>query len=177
MSLASLMWLLPVFFMLHDFEELIMFRPWLRRTGGHVRARFPALAARALPHLERLSTSAFSLAVAEEFVLLAAFTWAAVEFRWHAPWAGLLIAFFLHLVIHLVQWAALRRYVPVFFTSLLAAPYCVYALAYLLRGGFVTWAQALLWAAIFAVILVVNVLFAHKLAARFQAWLDHYAPA
>jgi hypothetical protein len=49
--------------------------------------RFPSLATRVLPHLERLSTSSLALAVAEEFLLLSAVTYFAVEYRLYAGWA------------------------------------------------------------------------------------------
>ncbi|MBI2332821.1 MAG: HXXEE domain-containing protein [Chloroflexi bacterium] len=72
MTLDTLLWLLPAVFMFHDFEEIIMVRPWLQKNTPLLRERFPKLAERVLPQLESLSTSAFALAVAEEFILLTA---------------------------------------------------------------------------------------------------------
>jgi hypothetical protein len=101
----SVMWLLPVVFMLHDFEEIIVLRPWLEREAGYLQQHFPRLATRVLPHFSQLSTSAFALAVAEEFVLLSAVTLFTVEREHYALWAGLVLAFGLHLVFHIVQFA------------------------------------------------------------------------
>ena len=39
LSTPTLLWLFPIAFMLHDFEELIGFEPWLKRHGSEIRSR------------------------------------------------------------------------------------------------------------------------------------------
>jgi hypothetical protein len=121
LKIENLMWLLPVIFMLHDFEEIIMMRPWIDRNAVFLRERFPRLADYMLGHLEKLSTPSFALAVAEEFMILVAVTYLAVEHGWYAVWGGLLLAFFAHIIVHLVQFLAIRRYAPMIITSVPAA--------------------------------------------------------
>ena len=171
MKIENLMWLLPVVFMLHDFEEIIMMRPWFDRNAGFLRERFPRLTDRLLGHYEKLSTSSFTLAVAEEFVIITAVTFLAVEQGWFAVWGGMLLGFFAHLIVHFVQFLVLRRYVPMIITSVPAAIYCIYAVNHLLTAGYTTWPALWPWALFFIAFIAVNVLLIHGLAARFEQWL------
>lgn len=172
MKVDSIMWLLPVVFMVHDFEEIVMFKHWFANEGPALRHRFPRLAARVLPHMERLSTAAFALAVAEEFVLLSLFTLIAVEFGLYSLWASMLLGFFIHLLVHIGQFLVYRRYVPVILTSVLGSIYCLWALLSFAADGLLDWAHILLWTPIFVVAIVANGVFIHFVAARFEAWLQ-----
>lgn len=165
------MWLLPVVFMVHDFEEIIMMRPWIDRNSGFLRERFPRLAQRIVGQMEKLSTSSFAFAVAEEFLIISIVTFLAVEYQWYAVWGGMLVGFFAHIVVHFAQFIAVRRYVPVIFTSVPAAIYCGYALHYMLTGEYFSWATVWPWALVFTVFIAVNIMLVHKLAARFELWL------
>jgi hypothetical protein len=171
-QLESLLWLLPVLFMLHDFEEIIMLRPWLTREAGHLAQRFPFLAARALPHLQRLSTSAFAVAVAEEFVLLSFLTWLVVERAWYALWAGVTLAFFIHLVVHAAQFVVYGRYVPAIVSSAVVGPLSLLALCQVNASVALRWPVVAGWTGIALVAMAANVALAHVLAARFEAWLQ-----
>ncbi|HEX6271090.1 MAG TPA: HXXEE domain-containing protein [Anaerolineales bacterium] len=166
------MWLLPIAFMIHDFEEIIMMRPWAAKNSGEIQRRFPALAARMLPQMERLSTSSFALAVAEEFILLSAITYFAVEYELYSVWAGVLLVFFIHLVGHIIQFVLYRKYVPVILTGLIASLYCVFALYFLNLQNYLLWPDVAKWTVISAVVLIMNLVFVHSLARRFEKWLN-----
>ncbi len=171
MKTETLMWLLPIVFMLHDFEEIIMVQAWVEHNAGQLRTRFPQLAARLLPHLEKLSTSSFALAVAEEFVLLSVVTYVTVELELYSVWAGILVGFFIHLIAHIVQFAIYQRYIPAIFTSVLSTIYCLGTLYYLSGRNYLIWAEVFLWTFIALIVIVTNVILAHKLAAWFEQYL------
>lgn len=177
MSLETLMWLLPIVFMLHDFEEIIMFRPWLQRESARLRLRFPRFAPRMLQQLESLSTSSFALAVAEEFVLLVMVTYWCVANQRYSAWAAVVLVFFLHLIMHIGQFALYRRYIPTIITSVVASIYCVVALWYLADLGLLAWPALLIDTLIAILLVVANFVFAHWIAARFERWLQNYAQA
>lgn len=42
-TLEKMMLLLPIVFMFHDFEEIIMFRWWLRKNRSQLQQRFPSV--------------------------------------------------------------------------------------------------------------------------------------
>ena len=172
MKIETVMWLLPIVFMIHDFEEIIMIKPWTARNSSEIQRRFPSLASRMLPHLERLSTSSLALAVAEEFVLLSAVTYIAVEYDLYSVWAGVLLAFFIHLIVHIIQFLLYGKYIPVIITSLITSLYCTFALYFLNLNNYLVWPDVAKWTMLSVVILIVNLVFVHSLAARFEKWLN-----
>ena len=171
MKIENLMWLLPVVFMLHDFEEIIMMRPWIDRNSVFLHEKFPRLSDRILGHYEKLSTSSFSLAVAEEFIIITAVTFLAVEHGWYSAWAGMLLGFFAHIIVHIIQFLALRRYAPMIITSIPSAIYSVYAVNFLLSAGYTTWKALWPWTLFFITFVAVNMLLIHRMASAFEHWL------
>jgi Protein of unknown function with HXXEE motif len=122
MTTETLMWLFPSVFMLHEFEEIIGFRPWWDQNRNALLKRYPRVGQRLRLQYDPLSTSSFALVVAEEFVLVSALTLLCVLFGWTSFFAGLVIAYLIHLGVHTGQFLLWRRYVPMIATSLLTAP-------------------------------------------------------
>jgi hypothetical protein len=175
-KIETLMWLLPIVFMFHDFEEIIMFKPWLDANRASLENRLPKQMLRALAEQSRLSTSAFALAVAEEFIVLSALTLLTVELDLYPFWAGIMLGFFIHLIIHIGQFAAYRGYVPVILTSLPSGLYCLIALHDLNFYHPLDWGQVVMWTIISLVIIGANLALALKLASKFEAWLGRHFP-
>ncbi len=172
MKIETLMWLLPSVFMIHEFEEIIMLAPWLSRDGDEVRRKFPSFASKALPIYRRLSTASFAFAVLEEFTILSIVTCLCVEFGFYNVWTGVLTAFSLHLIVHIIQFAVYRRYLPFVVTSFLCLPYCVYAPYFLFDHKLLVLSHAALWTMIAAAIVYPNIALALRLAIAFEKWLD-----
>ena len=167
MNIDTVIWLLPAVFMVHDFEEIIFMKAWLNRNASRLRTRFPRIASRIIPHLESLSTEAFALCVAEEFILLCLAVLLMAENGWYSAFAGLVLAYGAHLIVHLVQALAFRSYIPAVLMSLLTAPYCFWAL--FSCRHLIVWTEAIGWAGIFLTIIVPNLLLMHLLAGKFDA--------
>ncbi len=163
-----IVWLLPIVFMLHDFEEIIFFRQWFERNKGYLEGRFPKFAPRIIRHVEAISTSGFALAVAEEFVLISAITLCSVLSGWSFLWLAAFMAFALHLVVHIVQWIALRRYIPAIATTFPALAYCGWVLGELISRNIFFFRQIALCGIVGTILMVVNLFFAHKLALRLR---------
>lgn len=174
MSLASVLWLLPAVFMFHDLEEIIMVRPWIQKNANVLRQQFPKLAMRVLPHAEKLSASGFALAVAEEFVILTVLTFVAVEYELYSMWIGMMLGFFLHLFVHIGQFLVMKKYTPGIWTCLPAGLYCAYALHVVQTTKLAKWDEIFVWTLIALVILILNLLFAHLLGAKFDKFLDRH---
>jgi hypothetical protein len=45
-KIETLMWSLPIVFMFHDFEKIIMFKPWINENRVSLTKHFPKLGAR-----------------------------------------------------------------------------------------------------------------------------------
>jgi len=168
----NLMWLLPVVFMLHDFEEIIMIKPWLARSSAGLARRFPRLLRLLKSSTAKLSPSAFALIVAEEFIVISGLTWRAVATANLTLWLAVLIGFFLHLLLHVGQFIAARQYVPVILTSVPAACYCLYA-AWRFNQLFpLNWSTILLWSLGMVAFIGINMAAGVRLARSFDDWLQ-----
>ena len=129
---------LPLAFVLNDAEEIAVQHRWMRAHGAELAQCFPKFRA-IIARLSALGTGAFAIAAAEELVvLLAATAYVLVGGAWAAEvWGALFLAFSLHLIVHVVQAAMVRGYVPGLVTSLLLLPYAAYGV----------WSISLVWTA------------------------------
>ena len=175
-KIETLMWLLPIVFMFHDFEEIIMFKPWISANGAALEKRFPRWAPRVLAVHNKISASAFALVVAEQFVILSTLTLLAVELELYPFWTGMMLGFFIHLLIHIGQFIVYRRYVPVILTSLPGGLYCLLALHDLNIQHPLDWGLVAIWALVSLIIISANLALAFKLAMKFEGWLEKNFP-
>ena len=111
---------LPLAFVLHDAEEIAVQGRWIRTHGAELSRRFPKFEPM-IARLGALGTRGFAIAAAEELaVLLAVTAYVLVGGTWAAEaWGAVFLAFSLHLIVHAVQAAMVRGYVPGLATSLL----------------------------------------------------------
>jgi hypothetical protein len=159
--------------MFHDFEEIIFFKSWINKNKDELAKRFPKISKRFLFRLEKLSTAAFSLAVAEEFVLLSLITVGSVLFDNYWLWLAAFMGFFVHLLVHLVQWIVLKRYMPAICTTFLSLIYCGYALFVIISNNIFQPLEIVLWTVVGLGLMGVNLVFAHKLAEKFDKRQQH----
>ena len=168
MDFKIIVWLLPIVFMIHDFEEIIFFKSWIARNKDYLWDKFPKLSKRLFVRLENFSVPAFSLAVAEEFVLLSIVTVLSVVYESYLLWFGIFMGFFIHLLVHLIQWIALRRYIPAIYTSIAALFYCIFSLNYILKNKLFETNEIFVWTFIGFGFMMINLIIAHKLAELFD---------
>ena len=164
-----ILWLLPALFILHDLEEMLSFKPWLRRNGQQIRERFPAPVGRMVDHLENISVKQFAAMATEELVILTAVTVYASLSANYYPWLALLLAFGLHLLAHLAQWLVMRRYVPSAITSLLCLPVFIYIVWTLAADQLFTLQEFILCAIAGTLVVAVNLFTIHQIAS-YAAW-------
>jgi hypothetical protein len=167
-NFSVIVWLFPIVFMLHDFEEIIFFKPWINKNKEYLTEKLPKISKRFLPHINNLSTSGLALAVAEEFVLLSLITLGSVLFDNYLLWLAAFMGFFLHLLIHIGQWIILKRYIFGIWTSFFALIYCVYTFHEIIVNNIFTSSQIILWTIIGCGLLGINLFFAHKLGEMFD---------
>lgn len=170
-KLQLLMVVLPVIFMLHDFEEIIMLRSWLDRNRHELHRRFPRFEAflSKRGHFE-YSTSAFAIGVAHEFILLSAVSLCSIYHEAYEWWFGVFMAYFIHLFVHIAQWIIYRKYVPVIITSLLTLPYCFYTFILFVKSSVLSFSQTLLWMLIGIVFIIFSLPSAFFFMSKFNKW-------
>jgi len=74
-------------------------------------------------------------------------------------------------LVHIGQFVAFRSYVPVIITSVPAAIYSLIALYDLNEAHPLDWKMVTVWAVVSLGIIVANLLFALKIAQKFDVWL------
>ncbi|MBR1845009.1 MAG: HXXEE domain-containing protein [Oscillospiraceae bacterium] len=114
-------WLFPVIFMFHEMEEIIGFHLWLNGNMGMLKEKYPTIA----KEYEHHSTEGFALAVFEEYLLCIAISILSVVTGWYGLWLGGLVAFALHLAVHIGQSVVIRKYIPAVATSVIVLPLSV----------------------------------------------------
>lgn len=165
------MLLLPVVFIIHEYEEIIMFRRWLSRNREELNKRFPQFEKFLVRrHLFDYSTATFAVGTVHEFILVATVSLCAVWQGAYQWWFAVLIGHSIHLLIHLIQWMIYRKYIPVIVTTLLTLPYCIYAFAKFTDAAFLSSSQMLLWTTIGVVLTALSLLSAFYLMSKFHEW-------
>ncbi len=143
LTTQTLIWLFPIAFMFHDFEEVILREPWLKKNAGDVLARLP----RGVPAFLRKQIRAVFAETAGEFAFPVGLAFALASFSAflaleYGQYAFFLLAsggFFLHGFMHVGQALLLRRYVPAVITSLvIAIPYGLLLFPRLIQQGVVS---------------------------------------
>lgn len=171
-DIKAVVWLFPILFIFHDFEEIIFMQPWISKNRHYLCKRFPTLSKRLLPHFDNLSTSSFAFGVAEEFILISIITVISYVTNWYILWVGLFIAFTLHLVIHCLQALIVRQYVPAIITSIICLPICIYIIKNTVKLFQLD--TVILYSICAFIIMVVNLVFVHKGMDIFGEWLSKY---
>ncbi|WP_438444776.1 HXXEE domain-containing protein [Gorillibacterium sp. sgz5001074] len=165
-STATLMWLFPVVFMLHDFEEIIFIDGWWERHGSAVLPKLPARLRPRFLRIAQMTSAQFAVAVLLEFICFIPVTYAAVERGWLYLLLAANAVLFLHVFTHVGQWLYLGRYTPGVVTAvLLGIPYPVYFFYRLLQEGLIGWGD--IYRSLPAGLLVIPlVLLGHELGRR-----------
>ncbi len=170
-----LMALLPVIFMFHDFEEIIMFKPWLTKNKSEIEKRFPKLNDLLnKKQIYSLSTSAFAVAVLHEFILISIVAYLSLWYSAYYLWFAAFSAYFIHLLVHIGQWIIWRKYVPVIISSIITLPYCIYTLTLFIKSGQMNLETMLLWALIGVIITLLSFPSAFYFALKFNKWKSNY---
>lgn len=165
MTIETLIWLFPIMFMIHELEEIIFMKPWIKKNAATIQKRFPFIGRRFRKATKDFSTRKFALIVAEEFIIISAVTVVSMQWGFINMFTGMLIAYSLHLFIHIVQFIIYRRYIPTIVTSLISIPYLVFAFMGIAASPAVSVVWSLTFAGIFAVVLAVNLFACHYIVA------------
>lgn len=118
--------LFPIFFMIHEFEEIIMIEKWVAKNRSEITARLPKISS-IVGNMLAIDTRRFSIIVAEEFFIVSVATVISAYFGNWILWYACLGAFGIHLTGHLLQFIIWRKYMPAIVTTFLCLSYCVWA--------------------------------------------------
>lgn len=171
-NLQTIVWLFPILFIFHDFEEIIFLRAWVGKNKPYLMKSFPGLSQKMLPHLEGITTSGFALGVGEEFILITTITIISFVMNWYDLWIGTFIAFTFHLLIHCLQALLIRKYVPCIVTSVICLPICLVMIFQVMP--FFTLNTIIIYSLLGMAIVLVNIIALHLVMAAFSKWISKY---
>ena len=165
-DLYKLIWLFPTAFILHDFEELIFFEPWLKKNASmimeRISGRVPVFLEKQIHAITQKTTTQFALPICLIFLLTWISSLLAAEYGKYSFFLAASGLFFLHGFMHIGQAIFLRRYVPALITSvLIVIPYGSILFWRLLTERIIEPSNLLPLFAISIVIVVPFILFMH----------------
>ena len=173
-DINAIIWLFPIIFMFHDFEEIIFIKPWFTKNRERIIVRFPKISERFLPYSDSLTTSSFSLGVAGMFILISVVTITAYFSNWYYIWFGVFFAFTIHLLIHCLPGFILKGYVPAIVTSVICLPICCYIIVLFLQQYEMGNKRTALFIVIGCAIMAVTRLAMQPVMQTFDRWLSAY---
>lgn len=163
----TLLWLFPIAFMFHDFEEIILGELWLKKHGSEIKARIKKrvpdfLASQMSAALDK-STAELALPISLIFSLTFLATFLATVYGQYGFFLLASSVFFLHGFMHLGQAILLRRYVPAVLTSVvIAIPYGLILYGRLLGEGTISLTELLVNFLIAIVLTIPFILVMHR---------------
>ncbi|WP_434296020.1 HXXEE domain-containing protein [Clostridium sporogenes] len=170
-TLYAIVWLFPIIFMIHDFEEIIFTGTWKKRYKKACKES----KMKKVPFSDFVSTSSFSCAVAEEFIIFSMVTFLSCYFNNYVAWYGLFFAIVLHFVIHFVLSLKFRHYVPGLVTSIIFLPFSIYILYIVTEMNKYSWQTICLSSIIGFIIVLLNIAILHKMMSKFSNYLKKFA--
>ncbi|RDW21273.1 HXXEE domain-containing protein [Oceanobacillus chungangensis] len=146
LNVQTLIWLFPIMFILHDFEEIIMVEKWLKRNSTSLYDTLPKKIADRVIKQFSMSTVQFAVAVLVIFLFVSSSTIMANQYVIQGLLGNIYIftiitlTFFLHAFTHIGQSIVLRTITPGVFTSvIIIIPYSFVLYRSLLVNEVITW--------------------------------------
>ena len=146
LDVQTLIWLFPIMFVLHDFEEIIMVEKWMEKNSDVIYERLPRKIADRVIKQFSMSTAQFTVAVLVIFLFVSSSTIMANQYIIQGSLANIYLfiiitlTFFLHAFTHLGQAIFLRSITPGSLTSMIIIiPYSLVLYNALLINEVLTW--------------------------------------
>jgi hypothetical protein len=163
-----LIWLFPIVFMIHEFEEIIFMRWWVKKNKEQILNKYPKLGKQVLGQFDIVSTEAFSLIVAEEFLIVSFIVIYSAFTNNYDLYIGLILAFSIHLLTHLIQSIVLKRYTPAIITTLMTGIFCAYAFVKMMNSELLSFNRTLVFTAVLTVIVFLNLKIMYSLVKKIK---------
>ena len=109
-SLVTLLWLFPITFLIHDFEEIIFVESWFKKNYTKLLPRIPNHLKTTFHDLSMTTAARFSIPVFFQFIIYIVATYLAVEKDFFGPFIGFNVLMFLHVFMHIGQSLYLGTY-------------------------------------------------------------------
>lgn len=146
LDLITLIWLFPIVFIFHDFEEIIMMEKWVKQHANKIYETLPRKIADKVVKQFSMSTAQFAVAVVVIFLFVSSSTYMANQYMNQGPLANIhfftimLLIFLIHVFTHIGQTIIFRSITPGVITSIfIVLPYTIVMLGSLLINAVISW--------------------------------------
>lgn len=173
--IENYIWLFPILFILHDFEEIIGLGIWYQKSKEKLKIRFPKISRTYEKMYANYSTEGMALAVYEELIICVFVCGISYYFNFYMLWIGVFIGFILHMMIHILQAIIWLGYIPALATSIIITPISIVVLIKSIQTVEVTFGEIILWCLIGSIIIVSNLKFSHFLMNKFSISIKKYS--
>lgn len=119
-QLQLIIWSLPILFMLHDFEEIIIVKPW------QIKHRTKLSHAKLKPFDHFKSSESGAVAVLIEFIILTIVALLASLYQTYLLWFAVDFVFIFHFFGHYALSLVFKGYVPGLYTAIILLPLCLF---------------------------------------------------
>ncbi|MFT4416553.1 HXXEE domain-containing protein [Fredinandcohnia humi] len=165
-SIETLLWLFPITFLIHDFEEIIFVEEWFKKNYGKVSGRIPNHMRKTFDELAQTTAAKFSIPVFLQFIFYIVATYLAVEQDFLGPFIGFNVLLFLHVFMHIGQSLFLGTYALGVGTAIvITAPYSIYLFYRLLAEQLIEYSDLVINLP-YGIITVIVLLWGHKVSNR-----------
>jgi hypothetical protein len=177
-TMGFYLWLLPVLFMIHEFEEIFMIEAWSSRYQEKINRIWPTKKPFGLDYAGNHITARIGIGIFCEFLLVIVICLLCAIFQNYYAWYGFLVGLVLHPLLHLSVCIKFKGYVPGIITlAIVFIPgvWVLYQANTILHYGVI---EIVLSAVILYVIeglFTFRVL--HKAMPTWSRWLDNYSRA
>lgn len=169
MTIFLSFWILPIAFILHDFEEMIMVPLWKRHHAA-------ALAEMKKPYFGGVTNGqAFSAGVLEEMVILVLVSALSGITHNTTLYLAFVFAYSFHFLMHIRMCIAFKRYVPGIVTALVQAPLMIWLFAVLWGRSGITLGHFAVYGVPAFLFMIVNLKMMHKVMPVIQVKMTAYS--
>ncbi|WP_082022773.1 HXXEE domain-containing protein [Bacillus sp. MSP13] len=88
---------------------------------------------------EGISSESFSIGVFEEFIIICIFTVVCIQFNFYNLFFSLVLVYFLHILIHILQCIYIKKYVPGTLSGVISSVHNVYIFYEFYEHQLVNW--------------------------------------
>lgn len=168
-----LIWLFPIVFMVHEFEEMIFMKWWIRKNSESILLKFPRFGGRIIQQQKSLSTEQFTLIVAEEFIVVVLVIIITALTSNYNLYLGLVFAYSIHLIVHIIHTVVIWRYTPAIVTTIITGLFCSYAFYYFIINDLVDFTDTIFYSLGLSLFVFINLSIMHFLAKKIKILSSH----
>ncbi|PMC36005.1 HXXEE domain-containing protein [Bacillus sp. UMB0899] len=163
-SLVTLLWLFPITFLVHDFEEILFVERWFKKNYSTTSHKVPEFFRHTFQKMSTITAAQFTLPVALQFFVYIISTYFAVEHQYYPMFLGFNLILLLHVFMHIGQSMLLGVYALGLGTAVtVTLPYSIYLFYRLVDEGIVE-ISTILTSLPYGLITILIVLLGHKMA-------------